>query len=430
MLPKISTSIPGPKSKKLLKKLRQSECAHVTYSDSGFPVFIRKARRSDVWDADGNRFVDLTSFFGVCSLGHANSVLQKAVSDQLKDGWHSMGDVHPHVLKVEAAEALKSILPEKLSRIFFSSSGSEAVETALKSAQLMTGRSSFVYCRGSYHGLGYGALSITDRDYFRKPFIGRNSFSNIRIEFTDFSASQSRVELNIDKISRILKQKKTAAVILELIQGRGGVRQAHPEWVRGLKQICRKYGTLLIFDEIFTGFGRTGKNFAFEHFGVQPDLLCLGKSMANGFPISACVMGKDVENAWGASTGEAKHTSTFLGHPLGCLMITQTVKLLKTASVKKDISRIDDAMSTLIQDLHDKYPEHIRSVSGLGAMRGIKFRPQINVFNLVKLLLKKGYIALPSGSESEVLSLTPPFCLSTKDLQSFFRELHLILKKN
>lgn len=414
-------SIPGERSRQLLKKLHRVEPAHVTYGDADFPVFIRKASGARVWDADGNRYLDLTAFFAVSGLGHGAPAVKRAAQAVLDSGWHAMGDVHPHALKAEAAEAVASVLPRSLSQVWFSCNGSDAVETALKTAFLATGKPGVLAFHGAYHGLGYGALQVTHRPFFREPFAAQGG------AFADFvpfpmegAVKRGDVDRQLDWIRTRLRTKKlreVGAVIIEPIQGRAGVRPADPYFLKNLALIVRAEKALLIFDEIYSGFCRTGKWFAFEHYGVTPDLLCLGKGMSNGFPISACVSSPKVFGAWGPSRGEARHTSTFLGHPMGCAMTSATIAELKRGRYDRKAAETGAALRLELEALVSRHPDFLSGVRGRGLMLGLVLRQPGSGARLMKKLLKRGVILLPSGERSDVLSFSPPFTLQPAEIR-------------
>lgn len=428
----MSKRIPGPVSQKLLKKLRQVECAHVTYGDADFPIFIRSAKGTRVTDADGNRYLDLTAFFAVAGLGHAAPVVWRAAERVLKNGWHAMGDVHPHELKVEAAEAVVSVMPKPLDRVFFSANGSDAVETALKTAFLCTGKPGVLAFEGAYHGLGYGALQVTHRPFFREPFLKQ---TGTFAEFMSFPVEGEWDRFALDQLVDGVRQRLRArsgrqigAVIVEPIQGRAGVRPIDSYFLKNLARVVRAEKALLIFDEIYSGFCRTGKWFAFEHYGVVPDLLCLGKGMSSGFPISVCVASKKTFAAWGASRGEAKHTSTFLGHPLGCAMTTATIRELRRGRWDRRVAEVGKYLRSRLEELAGRYPSRVAGVRGQGLMLGLVLRKKGAAGRLMKRLLKKGILVLPSGRDSEVLSFSPPFLINKIEIDGAIRCLDRELK--
>src|SRR5215831_16619489 len=286
------------KSKAALELLRKYESRNITFieADGSWPIVWERARGVHVWDATGKKYLDLTAAFGVAAAGHANPRVVKAGQRQMSRLLHAMGDVHPHALKASFARELSRITFERWTRnksrggkTIFCNSGFEAVEAALKTALLASRKPGVIAFRGAYHGVGYGALNATHREHFRGPF---------------------RSQL------RKLGRGKFGAILVEPIQVRGGINIPPPEFLPSLRRLCDSYEALLVFDEIYTGFGRTGKWFACEHSTAIPDLVCLGKALTGGFPLSACVGRAEVmDRAWPPSVGEAIHTSTFLGHP-------------------------------------------------------------------------------------------------------------------
>lgn len=423
--------IPGSKSKRLLAQLRKSESPHVTYGDADFPVFIRSAKGARVTDVDGNHYLDLTAFFAVCGLGHGAPVVRRAAEAVLKRGWHAMGDVHPHELKLEAAQAVASVLPKPLKQVWFSCNGSDAVETALKTAYLYTGKPGVLAFEGAYHGLGYGALQVTSRAFFREPFAGQGGafgeFAPFPMEGAVTRAEANRQLSAISKRLRSAKPRRIGAVIVEPIQGRAGVRPIDPYFLTQLARVVRAAKALLIFDEIYSGFCRTGKWFAFEHYGVTPDLICLGKGMSNGFPISACVSSARVFGAWGPSTGEARHTSTFLGHPMGCAMTAATIAELKRGCFDRIADWSGAVLRPELESLVSRRPDLFAGVRGRGLMLGLVLRKPGSAARLMKKLLKRGVLLLPSGERSDVLSFSPPLTLQPAEIHEAVQALFEVL---
>jgi acetylornithine/succinyldiaminopimelate/putrescine aminotransferase len=235
---------------------------------------------------------------------------------------HAMGDVHPHRLKAELARKLSEITFERWgdshAKTIFTNSGFEAVEAALKTALLATGRRGVIAFAGAYHGLGYGTLNVTHRRHFRESFLPQlNQFGR----FCKFPSHDSEIPAIERTIRKLGRTGRIGAILVEPIQARGGINVPPDNFLPRLRGLASEMGALLITDEIYTGFGRTGKWFASEHVEVAPDLICVGKALSGGFPISACIgNAKWMDKAWPESTGEAIHTSTFLGHPVGCAM--------------------------------------------------------------------------------------------------------------
>ncbi len=314
------------KTKQVLDLLRNYESRNVLFMepDGSWPIVWERAKDVHVWDADGKKYLDLTAAFGVAAAGHANPNVVKAGQKQMARLLHAMGDVHPHARKAELARELSRITFERWSnekksgKVIFSNSGFEAVESALKTAMLATKKRGVIAFNGAYHGLGYGALNVTQRDFFRSPFqLQLREFGHF-VLFPTKTSDLATVEF---QIRNFFRRERIGAILVEPVQARGGCNVPPPEFLPLLRKLCDEFGALLILDEIYTGFGRTGKWFACEHSGVIPDLICLGKALTGGFPLSACVGRADLmDAAWPPSRGEAIHTSTFLGHPVGCAM--------------------------------------------------------------------------------------------------------------
>ena len=416
MLPEIVTPIPGPRSRELAARLKKVECRNTTFVSPDWPVFWERAHGTNIWDSDGNRFLDLTSAFGVATLGHGFAT--KALITQADDLLHAMGDVHPARLKVELCEKLGDLTfgrwTGKPGKILLGNSGFEAVEAALKTAIIATGRSGIVAFENAYHGLGYGALLAAGIPWFREPFEPQLAQVTTRLPFpkTDMTAFREALA-QVDG-------SKVAAVLVEPMQGRGGIVIPPLEFLRELRIWCDDHGVLLIADEIYTGFNRTGKLFGCDHSGVVPDLICLGKALSGGFPISACVGKAEVMDAWPETQGEALHTSTFLGNPLGCAMaiasLDEHANPETAAMAEMTGKRLGEALATL-----DDEPL-ICGTRGVGMMRAIELRhadgrPAGDVaIAIVIRLLKEGIILLPDAPEGHVLAFTPPVTISGEEI--------------
>ncbi len=451
-LPKIRTkSLPGPHSLKLTESLKRYECPQITYVGDGFPVFFDRAQGANVWDLDGSRYLDLTSFFGVMGVGHSSKAVVEAVRKQAGKMIHGMGDVHPNEGKVALMQLLAEITPGNLSQTIFSSTGAEAVETALKTAVMHTKKIGVIAFTGAYHGLTYGTLHVTHRDDFRKPFLKQLGKHAYFAPFPDARLYGNKaVEVSLKAVESIVKKARRSgpigAVLIEPIQGRGGVQVPPPNFLKSLREFCDKHGIVLIADEVFTGFGRTGSLFAVEKSGVVPDLLCVGKGMAGGLPLSACIGSAKIMHSWGASTGDAIHTSTYLGHPLGCAAALAVIREIQT---KKLVDRSQKMGELFRRELHKLKFNHpvIGDVRGSGLMIGLEFvdplaapvkktkKPSLPVPATAKAglfvreALKHGVILLTAGPDHNVVSITPPFVISEKEILWSVKLFESILKK-
>jgi 4-aminobutyrate aminotransferase-like enzyme len=415
-----------------LETLARYESPNVTFmeADGSWPIVWKRARGMHVWDTSGKRYLDLTAAFGVAALGHANPIAVRAGQRQMKELLHAMGDVHPHPLKAKLVQTLSEITFEhwtqnrERGRTILGNSGFEAVEAALKTAILATGKSGVITFEGGYHGLGYGALNVTHRPYFHAPF---------RKQLRRFAKAIPWPETELDligieeRIRRLGKTKSFGAILVEPIQARGGIRIAPPGFLALLRRLCDEFGLLLILDEIYTGFNRTGKMFACEHEHVVPDLICLGKALTGGFPLSACVGRSELmERAWPRSEGEALHTSTFLGHPVGCAMaMAQIREVQKFAGASRDRGEF---LLAQLQKL-EAPKGHTIYTRGKGLMAGVELRDAGNspathsAIQVIKGLLHRGYIFLPEGEHSNVIGFTPPLIITQKQILESIRAL-------
>lgn len=419
-----------------LDLLRRFESRNITFIEEGggWPIVWARARGPRVWDAGGRRYLDLTAAFGVAAAGHANPRVVRAGQRQMAELLHAMGDVHPHARKAELARELSRLTFERWSRptrgtpgqprhtgkVIFCNSGFEAVEAALKTAMLATGRPGVIAFEGGYHGLGYGALTATHRAYFRQPFQGQlREFAR----FLPYPVRHEALAAAEAGVARELKRGAIGAVLIEPVQARGGIRIPPFEFLTGLRALCTEYETLLVVDEVYTGFGRTGRWFACEHSAVLPDLICLGKALTGGFPLSACVGRADVmDTAWPPSQGEALHTSTFLGHPVGCAMALAQVGELRRRRLPDRSARLGAVLLRALQRLDP--PAGLRGEArGIGLMAGLALyaadgRPAGELtLALVKNLLHRGFILLPEGEHGNVLGFTPPLTIGERDLE-------------
>ena len=430
MLPELITQIPGPKSLKLADELRKYESHNVTYTASNWPVFWERASGTNVWDADGNRYIDLTSAFGVAGLGHTRAPLVDAMRAQSEKLIHAMGDVHPTELKVEVCKLLSELTYERwgqgIGKTVLSNSGSEAVETALKTAYIATGKAGVICFENGYHGLGYGALLGSGFEKFRKPF--EPQLADLRLEVS-FPSSEEMLDSVRAKLNST-DATNFGALLVEPIQGRGGKVTPPAGFLEMLRMWCDENNVILIFDEIYTGFNRTGKHFACEWEGIYPDLICLGKALSGGYPISACVGRAEVMDKWPVSPGEALHTSTFLGNPVGCAMAVEALNIHKSDTLAADVLKQGEEMMLMLGEIESPFVHEVR---GRGMMIGMELRhadgsPAGDVAGqLLSEMLSKGIIMLADGEKGNILAFTPPFSLKLGEVVFIVESLREVL---
>ncbi|HEX4265446.1 MAG TPA: aspartate aminotransferase family protein [Verrucomicrobiae bacterium] len=432
-------------TRETLDLLREYESRNVLFTepDGSWPIVWEKAKGVHVWDADGKKYLDLTAAFGVAAAGHANPRVVKAGQEQMEKLTHAMGDVHPHARKAELARELSRVTFERWSSEFgqtpklktgktiFCNSGFEAVEAALKTAMLTAGKYGVIAFQGGYHGLGYGTLNVTHRDYFRGQFrLQLKEFGH----FVQFPTKASDLPVVETLMRRHFQRGWVGAVLVEPVQARGGINVPPPEFLPLLRRLCDEHKALLVVDEIFTGFGRTGKWFACEHSGVVPDIICLGKALTGGFPMSACVGRADVmDAAWPASRGEAIHTSTFLGNPVGCAMALAQINEIEEGKLPERAAKLGEFLMPELSKVQS--PKSNVTARGLGLMAGLDFRLPNGApdggtaMQVVKAMLREGFILLPEGEHGNVISLTPPLTISKAQLTDTLDALAKILNE-
>jgi 4-aminobutyrate aminotransferase-like enzyme len=405
------TPIPGKRSRELAHLLRKYESPNVTYLGDDFPIFWESATDATVTDVDGNAYVDLTAAFGVANSGHTNPNVAAALQRQSSQLMHAMGDVHPAEIKARLLEKLAAIAPGNLTKTFLGSSGADAIEAAMKTAALATGKPAFAAFRGSYHGLSIGTLELAGIKKFREPFLAWLPERTLLLDYPRGRGGEQALEYARRAFSR---RYDLAAVIVEPIQGRGGCIVPPQGYLSGLRDICRERGMLFIADEIYTGFGRTGTMFASDHEQVVPDILCLGKALGNGFPISAAMAPSEIMDAWPVSEGESLHTSTHLGNPLGCAAALANIAEIEGRGLPERAAALGESLGARLSTLRS--PGKAVDVRGRGLMWGIELRDAAQARAAVERALKGGVIILQSGTEGNVLSLTPPLVISEPEL--------------
>lgn len=345
-----------------------------------------------VWDEEGRCYLDATGGQGVALLGHNPPAVRAALQEQM-DRLMICPEIFYNDRRAQLLEALQSILPGgRAWRIFLCNSGAEAVEAAIKFARWRTGRAEIIAARRAFHGRTMGALSATWNPTYRQPF--EPLVPGFRhIPFNDIAALKAAVG------------PQTAAVILEPVQGEGGVWPADPAFLRAAREQCDHHGALLIFDEVQTGFGRTGRWFAAEHYGVLPDLIAMGKGMAGGFPIGATAFPAD----WGPLPAGA-HGSTFGGNPMACVAALAVIETLHRERLIERAARL----GALFQDrLHRIRSPLVREIRGLGLMVGVALRARATP--ILRRLMAEGVLALPAGPD--VIRFLPPLIIEPEHLE-------------
>ena len=436
-LPSIPVPPPGPCSRALADRLRRVESPNITELSDGTPIFWRDALGANVLDVDGNIYIDFTAGFAVAAAGHRNPRVVDAVKRQLDSLAHGLGDVHPPEIKVRLLERLAEIAPGELGQTILASSGAEAVEAALKTARRASGKPGVLCFSGAYHGLTYGALSVTDGDSFRAPFADQLGIPVTRVPYPDpyrpaaeLSKQSDLLGATLDLVAQRLESDNSlGAIIVEPILGRGGIVVPPDGFLGGLRELSDAHGLTLIFDEVYTGFGRTGRWFACEHENVVPDLLCVGKALSGALPFSACIGRPAVMAAWPESEGEAIHTSTFLGHPLGCAAALAQIDEIETRGLADRAASLGDTLLGRLRDMQTRLPS-IGDVRGRGLLVGLEivrdgeFPDPERTGRLAARALGKGLIVLGGGN---TLELSPPLTITMAQLEFALATLEALL---
>ncbi|MEJ2677712.1 MAG: aspartate aminotransferase family protein [Gemmatimonadota bacterium] len=433
-MPRMAVEPPGPASRSLAARLRAVESRNITPLDD--TIVWSEAAGANVRDADGNVYVDLTAGFAVAATGHAHPDVAAAIGRQAARLPHGLGDVHPSEAKVLLLERLAALAPGRLSVSILASAGAEAVEAALKTAVMATGRPGILAFEGAYHGLTYGALSVTSRDLFRRPFLDQ-LFAGVR--FAPYPAAFTDPADAMRAVRRIMDEAEATAmpigaVLVEPVQGRGGLMVPPRGFLAGLRGLCDERGIVLIFDEIYTGFGRTGRWFACQHDSVEPDIMTVGKALTGALPLSAAIGTPDVMAAWPPSEGEAIHTSTFLGNPTACAAGLAQLDIIEREHLVERAEKLGGTLREWLQGWASRDPR-IRELRGVGLMQGVRLGqagdvgPAALAMKTVAGALREGVLLLPEGGDGDVLAVTPPLVITESQLTGALQIVERVLAR-
>ena len=429
-LGRVRGALPGPASRALGRRLAGVESRNITRITEGGPIFWSAARGANVRDADGNVYVDLTAGFAVAAAGHANARVAAAVGAQAGVLAHGLGDVYPPDVKVSLLERLARLAPGDLGVTILASAGAEAVEAALKTALLATGRPGVLAFTGAYHGLTYGALACTWREEFRAPFAAQLNpgvrFAPYPYEYR-WPGSGDVVAAALASARRIVDEAEASAmpigcVLVEPIQGRGGIVVPPDGFLAGLRRLADERGLVLVFDEIYCGLGRTGRWWACEHEGVVPDVLVVGKALSGALPLSAAIGSRRVMDAWPASPGEAMHTSTFLGNPVSCAAALAQLAEIEERDLVTRAAELGARLRSRLDTWVDRRHSCAGEVRGRGLMQGVELvdaagRPaRALALRVADAALRRGVLLLGEGPDLNVLAFTPPLVITEAQL--------------
>ena len=426
--PDIKTELPGPKGRKIIAA--DARFVNPAYPRPDFKLVAERAQGVWVEDVDGNVFLDCNAGVAVCSTGHCHPEVVKAIQDQAAQLIHICGTDYYYQLMPDLAEALDAITPvPSPTRTHFANSGTEAVETALKLAMHATGREKFIAFFGSFHGRTLGSLSLTSSKAAQRSGFKRQALDVVHVPYPNdyrnpFSAEDcgtggsAQGALNWIE-NRLFKTttppEEVAAIVVEPIQGEGGYVPAPKGFLKGLRRICDEHGILLVFDEVQSGMGRTGKMFACEHDEVQPDVICIAKGIASGLPLGACVARADLMN-W----PKGAHASTFGGNPVAIAAAMKTIELLERELVE-NAAEVGNYLKRGLRKLMAKH-ECIGDVRGRGFMLGVEFvkdktsrTPDPELRDRVEMaVFERGLILLGCGANT--IRWSPPLILTKENV--------------
>jgi acetylornithine/LysW-gamma-L-lysine aminotransferase len=370
------------------------------------PLVITRGKGALVWDINGKQYIDCTGSYGVCIVGHCHPKVVEAVKKQAEKLISCHSSLYNDA-RSEFLQKITKITPKGLNKVFLANSGAEAVESAIKLARKFSGKPEIIAMMGAFHGKTMGALSATWDKKYREPFLP------LVPEFKHVPSD------NLERVKEAVTEK-TAAIIAEPIRGESGIRVPSDDFLPGLREICDEKGVLLILDEVQTGFGRTGKIFACEHWNIVPDILCVAKSVAGGLPLGVTIAKEDVMSS--LKLGE--HTTTFGGNPLVCAAACAAIDILIEEKLAERAATLGAYFKEKLVDLQVKH-KVVREVRGLGLMLGMELR--FDVLQIILQAMDKGVLILDAGRN--VLRFLPPLVIEKEQIDKVVAILDTILEE-
>jgi 4-aminobutyrate aminotransferase len=377
-----------------------------------FPDFeVKKGKGCYLFGTDGKKYLDFSSGIAVCATGHAHPKVVAAASKQLSNLIHICIGVANYDPYITLAEKLSRVVPIKNAQFFLCQSGSEAVESAIKLAKYVTKKPGLIALRGAFHGRTLGALSLT---------------TSIMIYLHGYEPLLPQVYIakpELKAVEKLLKTKKIAGLIFEPILGEGGYVMQDKTFVKGLRRLCSKYGALLIVDEIQSGIARTGKWFAIEYFGVRPDIICMAKGIASGFPLGAIAASASIMKKWSPGA----HGGTFGGNPVCCAAAIATLEVIKEQKLMQNAKRMGNYLKKSLLKLQAKYPV-IKDIRGLGLMIGVDLQDADKVSKIMNFCLKHGLVLISTGGGGTVIRMVPALIVKKPEIDQALKIFEKSLK--
>ena len=373
-----------------------------------FPIVLDHGEGVYLYDTDGKEYLDFAAGFAVCGLGYGNQELNQVLKEQIDSLYHT-SNLYYHENTGEAAAALNRI--SGMDRIFFTNSGAEAIEGALKAARKYaytkkSGRYEVVAMEHSFHGRTFGAVSVTGKDAYREPF--EPLVPGVRFaEFNDLESVKAAVN------------EKTCAIILEPLQGEGGINLATQKFMEGIRKICDEQDILMICDEVQCGMGRTGSMFAWQGFGVKPDIMAMAKAIGNGIPVGAFAMTEEVAEY---SLEPGDHGTTYGGNPLACVAVSKTIEIFEKMDLVSHVQEVGAYLTEKLEELKADY-DCVTAVKGTGLMQGIQVTKPLS--EITNAALKEGLLVIGAGAD--VIRFVPPLIIDKEQVDEMIEILKKVL---
>jgi 4-aminobutyrate aminotransferase len=405
--PVIKTQLPGPKAAALIARDARAMSPSFTRA---YPFVMERGEGCWVTDVDGNQFLDFTAGIAVVTTGHSHPKVVAAIEEQSRRFLHMSGTDFYYSSEIELAERLEArILPGTPARVFFTNSGAEAIEGAMKLARFTTGRPSYIAFIGGFHGRTFGALSLTASKASQRRGFAPLLSSVFHAPYPAASRgittddSLKRIE---ELFATVAPPESVAAVFVEPIQGEGGYLVPPADFLPRLRELTKKHGILLVADEVQSGMGRTGKLLAVEHTGVEPDIVCLAKGLASGLPLGAFIARAE-QMSWPPGS----HGSTFGGNPVACAAGLATLDLLEDG-LMENAARVGSVLQDGLREIASSHPE-VTDVRGVGLMVALEFKTPEQAGQLVQKAFERGLLLLTAGSRA--VRISPPLVLNSAD---------------
>jgi 4-aminobutyrate aminotransferase len=426
-VPYVRPPLPGPKAQDLLE--RDARFVSPSYTRV-YPLVVARGSGAVIEDVDGNRFLDLTAGIAVTAAGHCHPEVVAAIQDQSDKLLHMSGTDFYYKPQIDLAQRLAESAPgPSAKRVFFTNSGAEALEAALKLARFHTGRSRVIAFLGAFHGRTYGAMSLSGSKLVHRrgfsplvPDIHHVPFPRTCVNAAAAAKTDAECEVVHDLetlMHRVAPPDEVAAVFMEPIQGEGGYHVAPPCCLPAVRELCDRHGILLVLDEVQCGMGRTGKLYAYEHWGIEPDIVCLAKGIASGMPLGAIIARESVMD-WPSGS----HASTFGGNPVSCRAALATLDLIDREYLANAAARGEQLHRGLLelQARHDAF----RNPRGLGLMRAIDvtdpetgdFQPALRD-EMIQTAFRHGLLLLGCGESA--IRFCPPLCITPEQIDTALR---------